>query len=502
MKALARTVPRRMLACAFAVLWFVACRPELPEQQTRGADEPSGSLSLRVEPDLPLDALPQAFRLRVIPPEGIELSPDDVHLVTGSLGAPSLRALERGEPSSALEARLVELVAWRDGAELVVAPTAWLASGERYTLALPTLGASLRLDVAEAALPRIERVFPPPAEASSSLLVYCGELELPELELALELELAPNAAPARLSRGTPGGRAGRCASLELQRSAELALPPPAIELGGALWSFDPRPIEVDGASSGEVEALGCELGELRFGPGCAQIEDDRLRLRAPEQALFWAVSAGPLDAHFVTLTGATTTLRGLEAGTRSIVAVEWLDANGRWSSESVAVETSAPRAHFVLSEVYADAIGPEPQQEWVEIVNDGLAPGSLEGHLLFDVGGSTALPEAWLAPGEHVLVVEEGYEANGAWDLPPVVGTQLVRVPKLGKSGLSNQGEPLRLEDPEGRVLSRFPASPKPKPGVSVARRQASADDGDPASFARADRGPTPGSSNEGSFAD
>jgi hypothetical protein len=487
-----------MLACAFAVHCFVACRPELPEHGMRRADEPSDSHSLRVEPDLPLDALPQAFRLRIVPPGGAELGLGDVYLVTGSLGAPSLRALERGDPSSALEARLVELSAWREGEELVVAPTTWLAPGERYTLALPTLGASLRLDVAEAAPPRLERVFPP--EASSSLLVYCGELELPVLELALEL--APGSVPARLFRGTPGGRARRCASLELLGPAELVLPPPALEVDGAVWSLDPRPIELDGAGASEAVALGCEPGELRFGPGCAYVEDDRLRLRAPERALFWAVSGGSLDAHFVTRAGGTTTLRGLEPGRRQTVEVEWLDANGRWSSERVALETDAPRAHFVLSEVYADAIGPEPQQEWVEIVNDGLAPGSLEGHLLFDVGGSTALPEAWLAPGEHALVVEEGYDASGAWDAPPAPGTQLVRVPKLGKSGLSNQGEPLRLDDPEGRVLSRFPATPKPKPGVSIARRLASADDGDPASFARAERGPTPGSSNEGSFAD
>lgn len=499
MTLLAHTIPQLLPLTALTALLSVACRPELPERRAPSAADAPDSLAVLVAPDSPLDALPRALHLRIRPPEGVELSPEDVHLVSGTLGAPSLRALERGEPSRALEARIVELSRWRDGADIVLAPRDWLPAGERFALALPTLGVSLRLDTAELPPPGLVRVFPP-RESSSTHFVYCGELELPELEL--ELQLAPSATPARLSRGTPLGRARRCASLESLGGSEPALPPPALELDGQIWSLDPRPLDAESAELEGVEALLCELDETRFGPGCARVEDDRLRLRSPEQPVFWALSAPGLDVHFVTHSGAVTTVRGLEPSARQTVELEWRDPAGPWRSLSVAIETGAPRAHFVLSEVYADALGPEPQQEWVEILNDGLAGGSLAAHLLFDVGAATELPDAWLAPGEHVLVVEEGFDPSGAWDLPPAAGTQLVRVPKLGKSGLSNQGEPLRLEDGDGRVLSRFPAAPKPKPGVSVARRHAAAEDGDPASFARAVRGPTPGWPNEGSFAD
>lgn len=499
MKHLDHATPPPLSLVALSALLSVACRPELPHRSRPSADGATDSLAVLTEPDAPLDALPQALRLRIRPPEGVELSPDDVYLASGTLGAPSLRALERGEPSLALEARLVELSRWREGPDIVLAPRRWLPAGERFALALPTLGVSLRLDTAELPPPRLERVFPP-EESSSTHFVYCGELELPELDV--ELELSPSATPARLSRGTSRGLARRCLSLDRLGATEAALPPPAIELDGAIWSLDPRPLEAGAAELEGVEALLCEPDELRFGPGCARVEDDRLRLRSPEQPVFWAVSAAALDVHFVTQAGAVTTMRGLAPSSRQVVELEWLDLAGAWRAASVALETGAPRAHFVLSEVYADALGPEPQQEWVEILNDGLAGGSLAAHLLYDVGAATELPDAWLAPGEHALVVEEAFDPSGAWDLPPATGTQLVRVPKLGKSGLSNQGEPLRLEDGEGRVLSHFPAAPKPKPGISVARRHPAADDGDPASFVRADRGPTPGRPNEGSFAD
>ena len=42
----------------------------------------------------------------------------------------------------------------------------------------------------------------------------------------------------------------------------------------------------------------------------------------------------------------------------------------------------------------------------------------------------------------------------------------------LGGGSLSNSGAPLRLLSPENAVVSALPATPKPKPGRSLARRR------------------------------
>ena len=85
------------------------------------------------------------------------------------------------------------------------------------------------------------------------------------------------------------------------------------------------------------------------------------------------------------------------------------------------------------------------------------------------VDGGTPLPDVLVPPGARVLIVNEGYDATGKWDPAPATDTLVVRVPKLGKDGLSNEGEPLELVLASGEVSSRFPAI-KAKAGRSVYR--------------------------------
>ena len=73
----------------------------------------------------------------------------------------------------------------------------------------------------------------------------------------------------------------------------------------------------------------------------------------------------------------------------------------------------------------------------------------------------------------------------------------VIRVPKLGKNGLNNDGEPLTLRRPDGVVVSRAPATPKPKAGQSVARIHPKAPDYGAASFVRSEENAsTPGAVN------
>src|SRR5690606_16286033 len=55
--------------------------------------------------------------------------------------------------------------------------------------------------------------------------------------------------------------------------------------------------------------------------------------------------------------------------------------------ERSSVQSAGPGAAvFVLNEVLANPNGPEPQQEWVEIVNTGNRAGTLSGYRLKDSG--------------------------------------------------------------------------------------------------------------------
>ncbi|HEU4537699.1 MAG TPA: hypothetical protein VFS00_26445, partial [Polyangiaceae bacterium] len=111
--------------------------------------------------------------------------------------------------------------------------------------------------------------------------------------------------------------------------------------------------------------------------------------------------------------------------------------------------------------------------------------------------GDVALPAHALAPGAYVLLTAEGFAPGAGGDVAPPPSATVLTLPSLGKSGLSNAGEALTLRSPEGDVVSRFPATPKPKAGASVARRRPDAPDDDARAFAlTAPGGATPGGPN------
>jgi hypothetical protein len=131
----------------------------------------------------------------------------------------------------------------------------------------------------------------------------------------------------------------------------------------------------------------------------------------------------------------------------------------------------------------------------VEIVNDGTVPVDLGGYvLLVDGTAATPLPEGTLSPGGFALIVNEAFSSADGLDPSPAPGTLILTVPKLGKSGLTEAGEPLSLLDGTGAAVSSFPATPKPKKGWSVDRRSPTAPDGVAASFGLAK--PSPGRKN------
>ena len=224
------------------------------------------------------------------------------------------------------------------------------------------------------------------------------------------------------------------------------------------------------------------------------VEDDRLRARSGGVPLLWAIGGAGLDVVLTAGPGEPFVIAPLPPLSAITLDVATIDAAGRTQQDALSAITVASMPHVVINEVLANPLGAEPEQEWVELYNDGSVTADLEGYVLSDVGGETLIPPTPLAPGGYALIVNQEFVEDDALDPPPASGALILRVSKLGKGGLSNAGEPLRLEDGTGTVVSRAPAAPKPKPGMSLSRVSPRAPDGAGTSFVS--RWPTPGREN------
>jgi hypothetical protein len=116
-----------------------------------------------------------------------------------------------------------------------------------------------------------------------------------------------------------------------------------------------------------------------------------------------------------------------------------------------------PRLPLYITEVLANPAGAETSQEYVELCNHGLTPVTLEGLSIEDDAGRDPLPAVELAPGAHALVVGNAFVESSPGDVPPRPGTPLVRVAgRIGRDGLRQAGEVVRLVAADGSVLSSY----------------------------------------------
>jgi hypothetical protein len=467
------------------------------------ASAEEGGAVLVVEPSAPLDAIPAVLRLRVAA-AGVSIDPEVVALIHGHVGPAHLREIQRREISAALEKRKVPSLIYpevppgdpTEPPSVVVAPTVVLASGERYALVVGEPAAILELKVAVLdSVPLLERIWPPPeSSATAGFGVWCGKEALAEIDEPIQL--SPSGRRGRMRRGIVEDDLGqRCLRFEssLDELAEGGVPPPVVSSAITVRRLDPRPLAVDGDAQ-PIAPLACEIDELAFGPGCARVFDDRLAGRSPEAPALWTIQGHGVDRVFATA-GEPFVIGSLPLDAAISLSIATRDNRGQAASAIFSAMTLPPMPHVVINEVLANPIGPEPAQEWVEIVNDGAAPAELGGYVLVDVGGETLIPSATLAPGGFALLVNEAFVEDGDYDPKPAPSALILRVPELGQMGLSNAGEPLTLRDAEGGVVSRFPSSPKPKAGMSVARRDPGAPDALLQAFTVAT--PSPGRPNE-----
>jgi hypothetical protein len=463
-----------------------ACQP-LPEQPF---GQPSSTLpDVLVEPEAALDEAPAVLRIRLSFAGPWRDRPEELLLVSGELSDYHVRRIKKRELPQTLVVRIVPALSWLDGSALVVAPSVSLVAGARYTLASPSFGRIVELRVASDPPALLSRFWPPADSGKGSeRVLYCGQQQFELSETALWLD--PGQIEASLHADPEG-----CLAISPRTRPEHGsrlIPPPLVS-GLAL---EPSPIEH--AQHAPPPEATCLEQESRFGPGCVRVEDDRAVVRSASEPMLW-IAAG-LDFTRIEPVAADGrwVLRQLTPSSQHPIALRVLDLSGRARVADVTLRTGAARPRLVINEVLANPLGPEPAQEWVEIVNDGSLAVNLSGWTFEDIGGASVLPDTMLAPGGYALLVREDFVEDDGLDIVPSAEATIVRLAQLGKNGLSNTGEPLSLRTPDGEVASRFPALPKPKAGISVARRRPWDLDDDPGAFVHhAAPGASPGTVNQ-----
>ncbi|MBI5536922.1 MAG: lamin tail domain-containing protein [Deltaproteobacteria bacterium] len=240
----------------------------------------------------------------------------------------------------------------------------------------------------------------------------------------------------------------------------------------------------------------CLPAESVFGPICALIQDDRVVLSSRDSE--WWIGLRVENLAWTDRVDALhpVVLRPLAVDSEHNLLLHAMDAAGVSGQWHETIRTAAVQPHVVINELMANPAGPEPEQEWVELFNDGQSGVQLEGWILEDSGGETRLPECLLGPGQYALVTNEAYDPASWVDRPPSPEAVIVRVPKLGTGGLSNNGEPLRLRTKDGKTVSTVPSIPSPKQSTSIARISPDALDTIPGSFLNSADGGTPGAPN------
>ncbi len=482
-----------------------------------GGAPPSGALVVSIEPNAPIVSVPRVLRVHASL-AGFTFDPQQMMLVEGTITPRQLTNIREGKIAAAIAKRVQPVLTWSEAAGEALAPTVPLDAGGVYTLVMADVPAALELTVAAVdTAPLLPRLWPPEgASATAGYGAWCGTGALPEVDVAAAT--APAGIVGKIATGVaPGALGRRCVrfvgdvasasegldgGLDGGGSIPPSVAPPVVEPEDAMQPIarlDPRPLQVD-VSPPPLLPAACVPGEVPFGPGCATVLDDRIMGRSSPVPLLWAVTStlaegkGSVDVAIAAVAGGPFVVTGLAPSSRVSLDVTAVDTAGRWVRSTFTAQTLAPAPHVVINEVLAWPFGTSPEEEWVELTNDGPAPAALDGYVLSVGGAATPLPPATVAPGAFALVVGDGYVAMDGPDVAPPPGALLLQVPHLGKRGLAKKGEILTLLDASGATVSTFPADPKPKQGSSVARRTPSSPDGLATSFALAT--PTPGQPN------
>ncbi len=207
---------------------------------------------------------------------------------------------------------------------------------------------------------------------------------------------------------------------------------------------------------------GCALDERVSELGCVLEDDERVVVRLDAgEPLRWRWRLGGAEISGVAPRGfATLAVGGLAAAGAFEGWLELVGTGGAPAVFTLPVRTTEPLATLAIVEVRADPIGAEPTQEYVELLNYGAVPLSIDGYALTDRDDAAGdLLAGSIAPHERVLVVHPRFDPDAPDDGPIPPGVRLVRLDgPIGSGGIANAGEPLFLRDDAGRRISEAPA--------------------------------------------
>jgi len=459
----------------------------------------SVQVALDPAPDDPL-RLPPVVQFHLRADTGQPLP--EALVVRGEISKKDLQAWASGEPSPSLLRRTVTAWSWT-GAEgdLVVAPTEAFEAGETVSVALPAIGWTRAWAVEADDLPRWEQVWPADGSGWAAWAVWCASSASTGWAEAAEQERWLGVGPTRglLGQGMLPSFGEDCVRWTPQGEllGNVVMPPPLVDLGqGRRVRIAPKPIETATKASPPTRPPACAEGMVEAGPTCAKILDDRVLLFGNSNPALVGIEIAGKRYSGIPTQQVPIVVKGLAPESLQEGRMVFVDAWGQQYEGAVSWRMAVREPHVVINEVMANPAGKEPDQEWVELYNDGQDSVDLGMWQFEDLGLAAVLPSFVLEPGAYVLVVHDTFDAASWADRPPAAGTPLLRVPHLGKSGLSNSGEPLRLVRADGVVASTVPALASPHASASVSRIVPDASD-TPGSFMFCTDGGTPGESND-----
>ncbi len=225
--------------------------------------------------------------------------------------------------------------------------------------------------------------------------------------------------------------------------------------------------------------LECAPDEISLEGLCVLADEHSVRVRgACDQAVraFLRASSGS-DRQIATRGEIDVAIDGQPEETTLDAELQLHGLGGETLVLPLTLATTSALATLTIAEVRADPRGPEPRQEYVEVLNFGSAPVSLLGVSLSDRPdrlGDVIEVDASIPAGGRALLVPDAFDPNHPDDPAVPDGIPLVRIgSSLASGGLSNAGEPLYLRDAALQRLSTVDAAPAPGPGVCLVRNAA-----------------------------
>lgn len=445
--------------------------------------------------DWPLDSIPRSPRIHVETSTGIVIRSDSVLLISGerddfTLGDFDSAPLRQATLERAISYRvedddtLIPLAPLERGARLWLAVAPWTRDFDGQKIPFFTQELAVSRDADSGA--RVLASWPPDGATNlgtdlrEMALRFDGEIESYD-DIALLDTASGQRLPIRaelvscLAIGWPDVR---CVSITRVDDVRLAAyrayrivaggPGLVDRTGAAIPEFVST---FDTGSGVDTEPpvlrgeLACQPDEAATALGCVFADDTTIALRvtASEPVRLEVSLDGQTQIVLASRGEAYFVFGGLEPNSEFDIHLAARDISGNPMGETARVRTLPELPRVAISEVRADPLGPEPDQEYVELYNGSSESVPLGGWSLSDRidGTGDLLPAAELHPGERVLVVGDDFDPDRSEDgdrsVPP--GVYLLRIgSSLASGGLSNGGEPLFLRDAEGRRISATPS--------------------------------------------